>query len=420
MSDSTDSPVLSASQVDTWTLCQRKWAWSYIEKIKKSNNFATLGTDVHQVLADWLEKGKPIDTTSQIGRIILPGLKHLPPPGTAGLEIEKGFELETEAAKYRGFKDLQYMSSEGIPVVGDHKTTTDFKWAKTEDDLRKNTQSIIYAQDALNRYEAKAVDLRWVYYRTTGSPGSHLVKLRVVQSEVEDQMGLIDETASEILKAYKTFTKATDADPTPTACEAYGGCVYMENCNLSTKERMRAFMAQETLADKLKKRAAEKKTEESTGAPAVQQDTSPASKTGSASLQEKLAARKAQGVNPPPVETAPVASPATNGHDHGADPTQPASATSSADDASAPRKRGRPSKAETEAREAAATGAATTESEPETEPSSPKPNALNPTAEGVLEAISNGWARSQYIEFLLATAYELKRWHGINVEIKIS
>lgn len=405
--------VLSASQIDTWLLCERKWAWSYIEKIKKSNVFATLGSEIHLILADWLEKGKSIDTKSEIGKIVLPGLKHLPAPGTPGLEIEKGFELQTAAAKYRGFKDMQFFDRAlDIPVVADHKTTTDFKWAKTEDDLRTNTQAVIYAQDALKKYNAKEAELRWIYYRTRGAPGSHLVKLRVYGPQVSDEMAKIDETAKSIQQAYQEVKKATDLAPNPRACEAFGGCVYMELCNLSTSERMKALMAQETLADKLKKRNAEKNAEKNENASAV---AAPAASSNVASLQDKIAARKEQGVNPPPVSASVAVSQTAEASAPKA--AAPSTASSgSTDVVSAPRKPGRPPKVKTET-----VNTEETTNEPETS-TALEPDGVRVTTRVAEKAGVNGAKNAPTEEQLLlelaVLARTLKGLYNISVEVK--
>lgn len=446
-----DKPVLSASQVDTWVLCQRKWAWSYIEKLKKSNVFATQGTEIHQVLADWLEKGKLIDVNSAIGKIVMPGMKYLPAPGTPGLEIEKGFALETEVAKYRGFKDMEWFDkSLNLPVIGDHKTTTDFKWAKTEDDLRENTQANIYAYDALRKYNAKEVELRWVYYRTRGAPGSQLVKLRVVESDVFEQMAKIDEIGSEIAYAYKHLAKATDAPPNPTACEAFGGCVYLDNCNLSAQERMRAFMTQVSLTDKLRNRKGPQgDAPASSAAPAATTPASapPAASTANAeapaksaagqSLQAKIAARATQGVNPPPVQAVRAASPPAN--ETTRNESSPVMTAESGTDASAPKKRGRPTNAEREARAAAAAvttpsnseAEAVAESEPEDQnvaPTTSEAPAYHPplaqdgmrTTERAAAKQADAEALGEKLATLIELARDFKARYGLNVEIRIT
>lgn len=440
--DSSDEkPTLSASQVDTWMLCQRKWAWSYIEKLKKSNLFATQGTEIHQVLADWLEKGKSIDTNSAIGKIVLPGLKYLPAPGTPGLEIEKGFSLETEVAKYRGFKDMQWFDNVlNVPIVGDHKSTTDFKWAKTEEDLRDNTQANLYAYDALCRYDAKEVELRWVYYRTRGAPGSQLVKLRVHAPEVLEQMEKIDEVGAEIATAYAQLTKATDAPANPRACEAFGGCVYLQECNLSSQERMRAFMTQESIKDRLRNR----KTEHTGGAVAPAKPASPVAEVAPVAaaapakpvapvtavapavlltIKDKLAARAAQGVNPPPVQVVSSASPPADETARTTD--APAAIAETGTDASAPKKRGRPSNAELQARAAAAAAASNVEISGEENQNATTSEGTTLMLDGVKTTEraaakqADADSMGERLANLVNLAKDFKSRYGLSVEIKI-
>jgi hypothetical protein len=217
-----------------------------------------------------------------------------------------------------------------LVVVGDHKSTTDFKWAKSEDELRNNTQSVLYAAEAMNRFGVEHAELRWVYYRTRSTPASKLVRLHVTRDEVATNMERIDGLATEIQQAYKTFEKAEEAPINARACDTFGGCPYADRCNLTAKDRMKSIMAHEkSIMERMKERATQKQIEENKVQPPpdaepakpVEQKPAPVAaatvaaaapataKTGS-SLAEKLAARK--GVNPPPVEEtspSPVAAP---------------------------------------------------------------------------------------------------------------
>jgi hypothetical protein len=285
--------ILSATQIDTWDLCQRKWGWSYIDGIKGSNAFAQRGIAIDEILNAWLEKGTPIDGASEYGKMIIPGLKYLPVPGTPQMFVQREFHLRTDVATYFGKKDVEFIHPETkVPVVLDNKTTTDFRWAKTEEDLKSNTQAVLYAAEALDHFKVEQIELNWVYYRTRGAPASHRVTLRVFREEVVQQMDRIDNIAKDIINAYKTVTAATDLPVSPQSCEAFGGCIYKENCNLSPVQKMRALMAQETqgssLLDKLKART----NGAATAAPAAQVAAPAAAAAPAAgSLAARLAAK---------------------------------------------------------------------------------------------------------------------------------
>ena len=82
---------LSASQIETFSNCPRKWAWRYLEGVEdEPNKSAELGRAIHAELEKYL-RGESIDFTSETGYIAASGLEHLPKPGTPGLLIEEEF-----------------------------------------------------------------------------------------------------------------------------------------------------------------------------------------------------------------------------------------------------------------------------------------------------------------------------------------
>jgi RecB family exonuclease len=254
---------LSASQIGTWNQCKRKWGYSYLDRIKTpSHPSAELGQRVHAVLEAWLKDGVPFNLSTEEGQIASSGLQYLPLPGSA--EVEAGFVVQTETAKYRGFIDARFR--EELPVILDHKTTSDLRWAKTEEDLRKDVQATLYAAEAMLRTGSDAVELRWIYYTTRKPYKSRKVSLVVVKDEIEANFDAIDRTAAEMLTAYRDNRSGSELPASPTACGAYGGCPYLalKVCTLSPKDMLRAHLESDSqgrnstmsmsLAEKLKER----------------------------------------------------------------------------------------------------------------------------------------------------------------------
>jgi RecB family exonuclease len=254
---------LSASQIGTWNQCQRKWGFSYLDRIKTpSHPSAELGQRVHAVLEAWLKDGVPFDLSTEEGQIASSGLQYLPLPGSA--EVEAGFVVQTETAKYRGFIDARFQ--ETLPVILDHKTTSDLRWAKTEETLRKDVQATLYAAEAMLRTGSEAVELRWIYYTTRKPYKSRKVSLVVVKDEIEKNFDEIDAVAAQMLAAYRNHKSGAELPPSPMACGAYGGCPYLalKVCDLAPKDMLRAHLESDSqgrhstmsmsLADKLKER----------------------------------------------------------------------------------------------------------------------------------------------------------------------
>ena len=249
-------PLISASQISTFRECQRKWAWRHIAKLETPPHpSAALGTEVHDTqLGPYLTEGKPFDYTRDSGYIAASLLEFLPQPKTPGMVVEKHFILPSPASggefAYQGYKDLWLPgglpgSSGDIPAVVDFKTTSDLKWAKNEKALSVDVQAMLYATNALFETKAKEVDLAWLYAQTRGARKSKRTYLRVHEDHVIEQFRAIEETALEMFEAKQTVTDPLSLPPSPSQCEAYGGCPYRNRCNLSPTDYLAALGARD-------------------------------------------------------------------------------------------------------------------------------------------------------------------------------
>lgn len=259
----------SPSQIDTFISCQRKWAWGRIHgKRPPPNKSAALGLRIHDVLEDWLRDGIPLPDNEE-GKILMPGLIHFPAPGLA--IPEEPFEFETEIALFNGRKDARFLNDEtGLHVVADLKTTSGLQWAKSAEDLHTDPQGVIYAEDEFRaRPDLDKLELRWVYVLTRGKRASRRVSTVVERSRVAEEFARIEEIAAEMVSIELSGATALDLPPTVSTCEAYGGCPFVGDCNLSPTERMAAFMAQETIKEKMARRAAERAAANGGAAPAA-------------------------------------------------------------------------------------------------------------------------------------------------------
>lgn len=269
--------VFSVSQLETFELCNRKWAFEKIDKLEgKENVFAELGQRVHDVLEKYLEKAVPIDRTTKEGKIAFPGLVHLPMPKTKGMRVEKWFAIKFGVAAYRGLKDVEIIVDGKEPIIIDHKSTRNFRWKKSKKELLVNLQAGIYAADTMKKTGWKTVILKWVYYATEGKPKAEPVPVRITEAQVEEILTRADEIAQRMVQTLQTRRRALDVYPNFSACEAYGGCGYKEHCVRKPSSVLRSIMAQkreenmgsstsEFLAN-LKNRNASKKTSEETKA----------------------------------------------------------------------------------------------------------------------------------------------------------
>lgn len=258
---------LSASQITLFRECQRKWGWRYLANIKTPQHpAAALGTEVDDTqLQPYLRDGRPFDFTRPSGEIAASLLPFLPAPQSPGLVVQRHFQMPSPTWRdgkhigfgFQGFEDLWLPDSGvvpglpgGAPFVGDFKTTSDLKWAKSEAQLKTDVQAMLYAMDAMYATRANAVDLAWMYAQTKNARKSKRTYLRVVADHVAEQFGKINETALEMLGVRIANPHPTELPPNPEQCEAYGGCPHRDKCfpHLSPAKIIDAFEAKESRA----------------------------------------------------------------------------------------------------------------------------------------------------------------------------
>ncbi len=235
--------AVSASQIETYSSCQRKWAWRAIAKIEvPPHASAAKGSLIHKQFERYL-RGESLDYSTpslrEAAERAMPGIANLPPPATPGLLVEHGFSFETSRGiVFRGFVDLVVPDSAsvpgcegGAPCVVDHKSTSSFRWAKSTDVLMTDVQAMIYAYWAMSHFKVPVVDLVWNYVTTKGAAATERRHLRAVQSHVVEQfLGPIVATATELCATYEQQPKPLDLAPNLAACDAYGGCPYRALC----------------------------------------------------------------------------------------------------------------------------------------------------------------------------------------------
>ncbi len=267
--------VLSASQIESFVLCKRKWALEYIFGVRAPQKAsAELGDLVHKLLENWLKNAKPIVGESRAARIARRMVKYLPTPGS-GVPERKFYFRTRHGHYYTGRMDwsgVLYDALYQLIVVGiDHKTTANYAdyykldkhgrvmrdqsgepivirgYGKTEEDLHVDIQATIYAIALFIGFESSLVELFWNYGETkkdSENPQVVPVKTRVhlpIAFAKFDQV--IEPIAAEIILLHQQKPHPHSIPPTVTACDAFGGCPHQEYCNISDEERLYASMA---------------------------------------------------------------------------------------------------------------------------------------------------------------------------------
>ncbi len=310
-------PILSASQMESISTCARKWGFRYRDGVKApQKRSASAGTAIHALLERYL-RDKILPPTrdvdayrylmehheftpeqcevlpERIGEIAMSGLKFLPLPAEH-LKLEHEFSIGEDALLLLGvdwpvgvhFRGVIDCYDEGhtvdvgpgwprlqdgvpIPLIIDHKTTSDVKRIKTrekllggEDGQRGDPQLALYCFRAAldfqkrNGFAPRAVHARWVYYiRTAGKPARAVDVLCTLEWILRTVRQWLPE-AIKALEYHAQESKAEDMPASPSGCQKFGGCEYgppsrggpenLNVCRLSVGERMRAAMTSTT------------------------------------------------------------------------------------------------------------------------------------------------------------------------------
>jgi len=232
---------VSASSIELFKNCERKWYHRYINGHKGETSDAMLrGTRVHEALEKYLEKGTAPDLTTPEGQIASTGLHHLPAPSTENtveVSLERLPLREPLEVPFKGFIDLLHEDEDGTPLIIDHKTTSGTRYMKTPEELSVNTQMIVYAKHVLdNSPEHDAVILRHIYYVTRKPYKSQVREVRVTRDHVEEQFALIAEIVSKMVKASQQPQHVTVLNP--SFCKAYNRqCDHYNDCFFTLERR---------------------------------------------------------------------------------------------------------------------------------------------------------------------------------------
>ena len=297
---------MSATQIDTFELCERKWGWDKIARVpRKPNKFLDRGIDLHDIAEAFLKTGA-LPPETDAGRVFKPGIKYLPAPGTCIVEGKFFWYPENEPFGIVGKIDWERQDIVGI---GDHKTTSDKKWIKTPEELQTNIQVVTYCARTASAREADEVACRWLYYiwnpkRPKAVPVDFVMPL----PHIVEQWERVAEIGRRMVLRLEQQCEVTDLPYSIEACGKYSGCPYLELCGIPPAERIKSLMAQLSLKEKMAARAAEKAAVNPPEQPASEPEPQPQPEAQAAapaqSLKERMQACKgaapAAATKPPP------------------------------------------------------------------------------------------------------------------------
>ena len=218
--------AVSASQWETFQLCQRMWGYVYLEGLRgASGTGAALGSATHAVLeawgitGSWAGEGKPLD----LARSASPLLSRR--EDLTG--IERYFYFTVDGVVYRGYKDFEERG-----LFGDYKTSKDpKKYGMTPEALLTNAQALIYAREHFHAFpEEDLATARWIYIPTVRGKPYAISAIFTKSYTVAKFTEKITPVSLRILDARKQYTRADQLPTNLQACHMFGGCTHAAYC----------------------------------------------------------------------------------------------------------------------------------------------------------------------------------------------
>lgn len=229
---------LSPSRVELFLMCPARWAFSELQGFREPDTEATtFGTAVH--LEHELYYGpanRPYRTHTREGLLAWHMASKYPARadfvswnGTVETELTHtvdGYTLEGRA-------DMLWLRA-GVAHVGDHKTTSNMRYAKLERaDLFGHSQAPFYLLAACEHFGVGVAQSQWVYATTTEKPARLAVSAHAIGIDEAR-----DRTYTRMLPVVREMVAARDAGMTGErmpknllACKKYNRwCPHLARC----------------------------------------------------------------------------------------------------------------------------------------------------------------------------------------------
>lgn len=227
----------SASQLSKFRACGRAWWFERVAGYRTPPGPSQLlGSAIHKGAEDYLTDGaEPGD--ARVVAALESVAAHTPPGGRlhveGGIEIPLAPALDGTPRAFVGFIDLLDDGDPVRPVITDHKTTSDLKYAKTSYELAEDVQMLAYAKHAIDKYpSAVEVELRHNVIPTRGIPRAVMTSTKVSRAHVERKWSSFLPIFAEMDRTH-AISNAADVPATgheTGECSKYGGCPHAGRC----------------------------------------------------------------------------------------------------------------------------------------------------------------------------------------------
>lgn len=218
---------ISASHLSLWKRCKRREAFVYrLGRRENATLAAEAGKQVHAVLEDHYKRGVPLDFSARwgdypVGKLAERILRELPPANDNSiLGVEEEFAAELEGITFHGIRDLRTATG-----VYDHKTTSQLKYAKTQDDLVNDVQRLIYTES-----EPAAEFAQWTTAAWAG--GVCVSRMPVDRAADRERFRLHVLTPAEEMLSFAPDVDPLSLPPSLDDCKLFPprGCPFKPDC----------------------------------------------------------------------------------------------------------------------------------------------------------------------------------------------
>lgn len=245
--DPTVAAWLSPTQVDLVELCERKFFFDRVLKMRApASPWQQFGIDtenhIERALVDGIDPPKDAP-----GAVASKMLEFLPPRGTPGLVFQSEFHRKVEivpgnpAKGFFGFLGKKDLRLPGKQVI-DFKTTKDpKKYMKSAPQLLADIQCTSYAWDEMLEFGLQSMPMDWVYGKTKGAPRAYHSPVTVPWAKVEGVPERIRRAGLRVLDLKEPGRKVEDTKFNTSACEAFGGCSHRQYCPARAKNLSQLF-----------------------------------------------------------------------------------------------------------------------------------------------------------------------------------
>jgi hypothetical protein len=237
--------------------CLRR-LWYYAVGGKEEPGSASQGTGlkVHDEIERHVTTGE-----MTLGPIAITAKAQIPKPGPDLLvehALERGLITcagvpvvgHIDLVSFRGvnvgasdFGDVQ--DPPGTIEIRDWKTSSDFRWAKTGDELRENVQMLTYGRYGLERWNPAFVRLTHVYIHTKKRlPAINRSTGPMRPDEIRAGWEGVEVAGRKIRLAVRA-DRAEDVDANTRACGAFRGCPHRSYCKAANHDSLASMWGEE-------------------------------------------------------------------------------------------------------------------------------------------------------------------------------